>query len=479
MSVRALVIGCFALVAAGMAILTGASLWSDHINRAYAARADMAYRQALLVTQLELAASDAAANGASARRALSQKAAEYLASIEEEARLLGPDETGEADQDAERASAQRLIDAIMANDAQGDLALVRSLAAAIAAREVREAAAARSEAEAVARQTRIMIIAAAGALLLVPLALLVLVQRLVLVPLGNLGAATRNLALDHRAVRPAPGGLLEIRTLTERFNAMADAVEARVAERTSELERANADLAAVDQRRRLFLAKVSHELRTPVTAIRGEAEVSLRHDGPQADRREALAQIEQTALFLQRRLDDLMVLAKADDAQLPLASGLVDPFTIARRAGAVAAAYARASEVEIVMRALPPQDAPPIAVCSDPDRLQQAFAAVLDNAIKFSPPGAAITITGQIDDGAATVMITDQGPGVGLTELAQIFDPYVQGDSGRALGGTGLGLSLARWIIEAYGGEISARSGCAKHEGAEGLCVIFRLPIAG
>lgn len=479
MTTRTLIAGSFALVAAGMMILTGATLWSQHINRIYAARADMAYQQALQVAQLEVAALTIGAGDETGREALAAKAAAYLASIGDEDVLLGGAQADGEPQATELARARRLIAAIGSPSQPADLAEVRRLASAISTREMAEAARARNNASAVAQQTRLAVMAAALALVLLPLGLIAVLQRQLVIPLRNLSAATRNLASAEPASRLVPEGLAEIRALMAHFNAMADAVEARVAARTDDLQRANAELAEVDTRRRLFLAKVSHELRTPVTAIRGEAEVSLRHGGSHTDMRDALVHIEQNTMFLQRRLDDLLVLARAEDARLPIAQGLVDPFALARKAGEVAAAYAQVCNVRINMDRLMPEGASGLRVPGDPDRLQQSVAAVIDNAIKFSPPGGTVTISGAIADGMAVLTIADEGPGVATAELSQIFDPYVQSKAGRALGGTGLGLSLARWIVEAYQGKILAQHARETSAGGEGLCVMLQLPIAG
>jgi signal transduction histidine kinase len=477
-SARALVIGCFALVVAGMAILVGATLWSQHIDRTHAAQADMAYAQALQVTRLELAAAIIDNDDEGGRRALSERAQAYLASIEQEALLPGNKGVDDAHQTEERVQARRLVEAIMAGSAVVDLAEVRRLAGAIAAREIEEAAHARAEAAAVAYQTRILVISAAGALLFVPLALALLLQRLLVAPLRRLEADTDDLAAARAGARREPAGLREIRALAARFNAMAEAVEQRVAQRTAQLEQANAELAAVDQRRRLFLAKVSHELRTPVTAIRGEADVALRYGDTPEEWHEALSHIEQTSLFLGRRLDDLMALAQAEDARLTLAHEAIDPFAATRAACEVAAAYARASGVTVALCASPPEAAQGVRIAGDADRLQQAIAAVIDNAIKFSPPGGTVNVSAGTEAGEVVLRIMDQGPGVHPDELAGIFDPYVQGQGGRALGGTGLGLSLARWLVEAYRGRIMAENGQGEDKGAEGLCVTMHLPIA-
>jgi|GEM_PF-988322 len=472
-SVRVLVIGSFALVAAGILLLSGAMVWSHEVNHKAAARADMAYAQALQVSQLEAAAAALDPADDAARAALSQLAQTYLASIAEEA-LLFPEEPD--DQADERERAQQLISAIMAGDAASE---IRALASAIAVSELAEAAEARRRAEAASRRTRTIVMVAAAAVLLVPLVLLLALQRLLALPLRRLEEAARQVTDESPQAPLAPRGLAEIRQLTMRFNTMTEAVEARVAARTTALEIANAELAALDRRRRLFLAKVSHELRTPVTAIRGEAEVALRHSENADELREALGHIEDTSLFLSRRLDDLMVLARAEDARLPVDAGLTQPFAAARRACEAAAAYARTSGVSIAAEALPPAGGEAVLVTGEADRLQQAIAAVIDNAIKFSPPGSAVRVSGALEDHLAIIRIIDSGPGAAPEDLLRIFDPYVQSDRGRALGGTGLGLSLARWIAEAYQGTIMAEPAQTTDQGACGLCVTLRLPIAG
>jgi len=111
-------------------------------------------------------------------------------------------------------------------------------------------------------------------------------------------------------------------------------------------------------------------------------------------------------------------------------------------------------------------------IMGDADRLRQAMLALVDNGVKFSPPGSTIRLHGTHTDGEVGIVIADEGPGVADGELDRIFDPYVQGKAGRSLGGTGLGLSLARWIAQAHQGRISAYN---RDEG-EGLCVSLRLP---
>lgn len=245
------------------------------------------------------------------------------------------------------------------------------------------------------------------------------------------------------------------------------------------LKHDHAALAAIEARRRLFLAKANHELRTPVTAIRGEAEVALRSAGSPEDLREALAQIGQTSQFLQRRLDDLMVLASAENGGLEIERGIIDGIVIARHAAATTRAYANANGVSIDRSGLQGPATGSMQLVGDADRIEQALVALIDNAIKFSPRGGTVHVAATGANGTLIVKVTDEGPGVAPAELARIFDPHVQGHAGRALGGSGLGLSVARWIAEAHGGTIMAGNVLGHDGEAEGFWVALHLPIAG
>jgi signal transduction histidine kinase len=99
----------------------------------------------------------------------------------------------------------------------------------------------------------------------------------------------------------------------------------------------------------------------------------------------------------------------------------------------------------------------PVAFLGDARWLQQALVAVLDNAIKFSPAGGTVSLRVTMDGGAA-IAIRDEGSGIAAAELPRIFDAYYQTEAGRERGGTGLGLALARWVIERHGGSIRAEN---------------------
>lgn len=230
-----------------------------------------------------------------------------------------------------------------------------------------------------------------------------------------------------------------------------------------------ADLRAVDQSRRLFFAKASHELRTPVTAMRGEAEVSLADPDANVDElRASLVHIVASADFLGRRIDELLGLSKADHGRLALAPEPVDLVKLVATTADAARGYARSAEVGIDLRLSP--DAP--CVAADPRWLAQALLAVIDNGVKFSPQGADLRLALEVEGDVARIRVADSGPGVMAEALPRIFDAYYQADAGRMRGGTGLGLALARWVVEQHGGTI-----IAANDPAGGCAIDIMLPL--
>ncbi|MFT4053624.1 MAG: ATP-binding protein [Novosphingobium sp.] len=471
---RSLFVGGSLLMVVGLLALASAVLWLEASNRQFAARVDMARQQMQLVSRIETEAALAFLQEGRPKAAagvrLDRAARNYLDSIENEARLLGdgPDQIDW--QASEETTGRRLLDAIHALDGVNGLDRVRAIAGGIAMQEHREVEVAVAAAARVADLTWWLVCVIMSGLLGLPIACAALLWHNLVKPLEALVRATNDLA-SGGVTRPLPlEGLNETRRLTEHFNEMAEAVEARVAQRTMQLRQANDQLARTDQRRRLFLSKVSHELRTPVTVMRGETEVALRFAEGEEALREALRHVLDSNLFLQRRLDDLLTLARAEDGALPLHRGEVDLACIARHAGRTSAAFAAASGICVDVAGL---DAA-MPVIGDEERLCQALVALIDNGVKFSPPGGTVRLRSACIPGGYGIAVSDEGPGVEPGDLDRIFDPYVQGDAGRALGGTGLGLSLARWIVHEHNGTILAAN---KHKG-EGLCVSLMLPVA-
>lgn len=253
-----------------------------------------------------------------------------------------------------------------------------------------------------------------------------------------------------RAPNSLPG---EFSLLADRYNQMLGRIESEqerlkeeVAERTADLAKANRDLMRIDEARRAFFANISHELRTPVTVLLGEAQIALRSEG---DERAALERISANGGFLRRRLDDLLSLARSDDGTLSLERA---PFQLADAVeSAVASVRAFASVNEV---ALDFQKQGDRALVGDASALRQAVLALVDNAIKFSPPDGEIAVL--VDSHG--VSVSDQGPGFGEEDPMEMFDRYVQGGGGKLRGGTGLGLAIVRWIADHHGASIKAKS---------------------
>ena len=265
----------------------------------------------------------------------------------------------------------------------------------------------------------------------------------------------------------APEGLpREFDALAGRFNAMADRIssertrlEAEVADRTADLANANAELKKIDEARRRFFANVSHELRTPVTVLLGEAQFALRSSGRNGDAGEMKAALQRIAAsggFLRRRLDDLLKLARSEDGQLALTLTEMNFGDSVRQAVDIARAYAAANEVTLDYVA-----EENLHINGDAEAMRQAALALIDNAIKFSPPASHIKVGVDRTDAVARLYVLDQGPGFATDAPEQLFDRYAQESTGRQSGGSGLGLAIVHWIAEQHGGRLKARN----HEG--------------
>jgi signal transduction histidine kinase len=228
-------------------------------------------------------------------------------------------------------------------------------------------------------------------------------------------------------------------------------LEATVAERTAALSSANARLEATDAERRRLFADVGHELRTPLTVILAETELAARPGSADADLRAGLAVIGARARRLNRRIDDLLRVARSESGELELGAAPFDLAAAARDAMEDVAPLARRAKVAVVA-----QVAPAPAAFGDRDWSRQVIAGILDNAIRHSPAGAAIEVAVAPAGAKIAVTVTDEGEGVLAADLDRIFRRHARGP-GRGLG-FGVGLALARWVMERQGGTIALRS---------------------
>ena len=252
-------------------------------------------------------------------------------------------------------------------------------------------------------------------------------------------------------------------------------VPARSRDEVGRLSRAfnemTARLRAARQMQIDFVANVSHELRTPLTAVKGTVE-TLR-DGAVDDARvrdRFLGTIEDETDRMIRLVNDLLTLSRADSEALDLNR---QPESVVRLARATVARYLALAEMrELVLRfEVGPGDS---QVPIDADRIEQVLVNLLDNALKYSRPGGAITVTvdGGLED-EVRVEVRDEGIGIPSADLSRVGERFYRADKARsrAEGGSGLGLAIARVLVEAHGGRLWLES----KEG-QGTTVRFSLP---
>ncbi|MFI9365642.1 sensor histidine kinase [Kitasatospora sp. NPDC053057] len=211
---------------------------------------------------------------------------------------------------------------------------------------------------------------------------------------------------------------------------------------------------AVEERLRGFAADASHELRTPVAAVRGHAELALRHPGEvPGEVRHSLERIDAEALRMGAIVEDLLLLARLD-AGRPLAEDEVDLTRIVL--GAVA--DARAAGPDHRWRLVLPEE--PVLVRGDEHRLSQVVANLLANARTHTPAGTAVELRLELASGRVELSVTDEGPGIPAELLERVFERFVRGDRARsrATGSTGLGLAIVRAVVQAHGGTVEAAS---------------------
>lgn len=327
-------------------------------------------------------------------------------------------------------------------------------------------------------------IAMVAAVLLAFAALVLLLGRLRR-PLEQLVAAAQAVAAGDLRHRVPTTGRDEFAHVGRSFNLMIeelahsreevdrarDDLETAIAQRTDELERANATLKRADEVRRRFLADISHELRTPLTIIRGEAEVTLR--GRQAspdDYKTSLTRIAEQAVQTGRLVDDLLFVARAEAGEPRLALQAVAFDEVVRRACADSDVVAEPKEVRISLR----EGARDAVVQGDPAKLRQLVMIVLDNAVRFSGRGGPVEVSLDPSPRGVLLRVADRGGGIAADELARVFDRFYRGENAAARhpDGSGLGLPLAKAITEAHGGEITVESRVG-----EGTSVSVALPV--
>jgi signal transduction histidine kinase len=206
------------------------------------------------------------------------------------------------------------------------------------------------------------------------------------------------------------------------------------------------------QRQRTFIADASHELKTPLALVKIDAEVMKRNltdPGNEEIIEDQLSEIDR----MDTLLTDLLVLARLDAGRLDVEN---KPFDLAAVAAETAGRFlARAAEEGVRLEVEVPDELP---VRGDPERTGQILAALLDNAIRHTPKGGSVNVSGRLLDGRVEASVTDTGPGISPEHLPRIFDRFYRAEEARSResGGTGLGLAIARDLARAQDGDLVA-----------------------
>ncbi|WP_084162285.1 sensor histidine kinase [Methylocaldum szegediense] len=290
-------------------------------------------------------------------------------------------------------------------------------------------------------------------------------------PIEALMRGTDEIAAGNLLYRIAIDSRDEFGYLAKHFNQMAQeleiqrrklgeahaALEHKVAERTLELNRLNGELQRLDHARRQFFADISHELRTPITVIRGEAEVTLRGRNKEAEEyKESLQRILDLSLQLGKLVNDLLFLARAETAHLQFEWEMLDFVELVVNAAEDIRVLAQDKSIEVTLNVADT----PVWVRGDKQRLRQVVFILGDNAVRYSDAGSRIRIDLEADGAEAVLRVNDRGIGIPAHDLELIFDRYYRSTNARRSSddGTGLGLPVAKAIVTAHGGRISAHS---------------------
>lgn len=230
----------------------------------------------------------------------------------------------------------------------------------------------------------------------------------------------------------------ELRLLTDTLNDMLARIESSV------------------QRIIQFTADASHDLRTPLALIRSSSELALRRARTKDEYRETLSNILATSEETTALVENLLTLARADAGAATLQFREIDLIPHIRKAAEETHVLAAGKRIRVV------EDLPhgPVWITADPAALERAFRILLENAVKYTPRGGAISILFRNGDGTATIAVRDTGIGIPAKDLPHIFERFYRADETRSpeTGGAGLGLAIARWVADMHGGSISVGS---------------------
>jgi signal transduction histidine kinase len=281
------------------------------------------------------------------------------------------------------------------------------------------------------------------------------ISRRALSPVDEISQAAQRISIENLAERlqvPQTGDQLQ--RLSQTLNDMLSRLEASVRRITQ------------------FTADASHELRAPVSLIRTTAEVAvLKEDRPAKEYFEALKDILEESERTSQVVDSLMLLARTDSGKELLELAPVDARMVVRSAAEQGERLARNHGVDFSLEV--PQA--PVQIHADAEALRRALLILMDNAAKYTRRGGSVRVRLAYENHFAIASVSDTGIGIGQQDVPRVFDRFWRADKARSReeGGAGLGLSIAKWIVDAHRGSISVRS-----EPGKGSELSIRLPLA-
>jgi signal transduction histidine kinase len=282
-------------------------------------------------------------------------------------------------------------------------------------------------------------------------------------PVQQVAVEANRIARGELTVDLDERGSGEIGMLKRAFLAMA----ADLAERRRALEEQNMRLRESERLKSELVSIVSHEIRTPLASILGFTSVLLQRDVSDADRRRFLEIIGAEARRLTALLDEFLDVQRLEGGPVDLAVSDVDVSALVRTQVALFSAESDKHWLELRL----PDD--PLVVEGDAGRLAQVFSNLISNAIKYSPEGGAVEVSGEQENGIVRIRVRDEGFGIPPEAHDRIFTKFYRGAAAaRGIAGSGLGLALARTVVEAHGGSIDFES-----RAGEGTVFMVELPV--